>query len=820
MIDKPETSKASVSEGQLAFTGERFVPEVKGQLAYEHFHRYALAARYVSGRVVLDVASGEGYGSALLARYARSVVGVDVSQEAVNHAQRKYASLTNVSFLQGRCEELPFAESTFDVVVSFETIEHIAEQRRFLQEVRRVLKPDGLLILSSPNRAAYRKDSAQNPFHVHEVDRAELESLLRGVFPSIRLLGQRLTFSSYVWPLDSSERAGFCHYTDGNVTQSPQPPFEAEYFLALCTADDSVELPGVSLFTSCADDLLREYHDRGRWGQSLEAELQEKEQLLHALRQEITLLRRQTPKMSSTPERAVPEDCGCSDSLIEEGESVEEAVERLTRYVLEHPEDARAYNDLGVLHDMLGDVESAVAYFHKAVALASRFLVAKKNLADALIQQGNFEEATRLYQGIVGEHPDDVAALTSLGSLLLLANRASAKYYLRRAVELDPTNTTARALLDRFPEREIVAHENPNGGSDLRCVSCNYETKRQSEIHRYAADLHVHDLPAIHHVVNEASLSQWLKELTGESDIRDWWAKEISEMLKSRAGNVRVLSIGCGNGDVELDVLARVYEPERVQLLGLDLNPTMIERANALAAQRGFPQAVFSVQDLNNVKLSGQFDVVLASHSLHHIVELEKLFAAIDAAASEQFIFLVNDMIGRNGHVMWSATYSVVRTIWDTLDRKYKYNAYWKTYDDEPMNHDCSREGFEGIRAQDILPLLIQRFDCEMFLPFATIINRFTDRGYGHNFHPDDPEDRDLIMRILALDLALLKEKKLAPVQCLMKLRTKGAVRHLRYLFQTPEEVIQLRSREIGREEFVWGAPDTRRVETPSLVTS
>ncbi len=504
------------------------------------------------------------------------------------------------------------------------------------------------------------------------------------------------------------------------------------------------------------------------------------------------------------------------------------------------------HNELGVRAFHRGNLKLALQNFERAVRLDRDFLDARKNLADLYVHTGRPEDAIPHLRYVLSRSSDDAEALLSLGSICVSLDwYGDAFYFFNRVLAVDPSNETARELVEALQAKgftPVTAESELNEllrptSSDRRYHPMltltrrdahnpndtgegEYRRKLGAEIARYAGEINVHDLPPINHVVNEASLSQWLKELTGESDIRDWWAKEISEMLKSRAGNVRVLSIGCGNGDVELDVLARVCEPERVQLLGLDLNPTMIERANALAAERGFPQAVFSVQDLNNVNLSGQFDVVLASHSLHHIVALEKLFAAIDAAASEQFIFLVNDMIGRNGHVMWPATSSVVRTIWDTLDRKYKYNAYWKTYDDEPMNHDCSSEGFEGIRAQDILPLLIQWFDCEMFLPFATIINRFTDRGYGHNFHPDDPQDRDLIMRILDLDLALLKEKKLAPVQCLMKLRTKGAVRHLRYLFQTPEEVIQLRSREIGREEFVWGAPDTRRVETPSLVTS
>lgn len=504
------------------------------------------------------------------------------------------------------------------------------------------------------------------------------------------------------------------------------------------------------------------------------------------------------------------------------------------------------HNELGIRAFRKGNINLALQNFERAVRLNRDFLDARKNLADLYVQAGRPEDAIPHLWYILSRSSDDVEAYLSLGSICVsLGLYGDAFYFFNRVLAVSPAHETARELVEALktkgctpvtaesdlhemlrPRSQDLQHQpvlhlsRPVTGSKSDSPGEEYQRKLGTEIARYAAEINVHDLPPINHVVNGASLSQWLNELTGESDIRDWWAKEITALLNTRHDDVNVLSVGCGNGDVELDVLERVSEPHRVRLLGLDVNPLMIERANSMAAQRGLAHTVFALQDLNDVKLSGPFDVVLASHALHHIVDLEKLFAAIDAAASEQFIFLVNDMIGRNGHVMWPATYSVVRAIWDTLDRKYKYNAYWKDYDREPMNHDCSNDGFEGIRAQDILHLLIEQFDWEMFLPFSTIINRFTDRGYGYNFRPENPADVDLIMRILALDVQLLKEKKLAPVQCLMKLRKKGSVQQPRYLFQTPEEVLQLRTREIGRDEFVWGAPDGIEVETSSRVTA
>ena len=186
-----EIFKRVVPDTPLEWTGERLTTATAGQVEIEHLHRYFLARALCRGRDVLDVASGEGYGTALLAQTALSVIGVEVSAEAVAHAAEAYRQ-PNLRFLEGDARHLPLDDASVDTVVSFETIEHLYEHDQFLAEVRRVLRPGGRFIISSPERDIYSPSgSSANPYHVRELTTAEFSALLRDSFAHVRLLGQR-----------------------------------------------------------------------------------------------------------------------------------------------------------------------------------------------------------------------------------------------------------------------------------------------------------------------------------------------------------------------------------------------------------------------------------------------------------------------------------------------------------------------------------------------------------------------------------------------------------------------------------------------------
>jgi SAM-dependent methyltransferase len=192
-----------MDEVRLEWTGERCLPwgdEVQG--IYEHLHRYEFASRFVAGKRVLDLASGEGYGAAILARQAALVVGVELDAEAVAHSRTSY-SRPNLTFEHGSMLDLgAHDDGAFDAVVCYEAIEHIEEQRDLVGQVDRVLAHEGVFITSTPDRETYNASIHEaNPFHVRELSQAELLDLLRPPFEHVALWGQNGIGGSRLYPL-------------------------------------------------------------------------------------------------------------------------------------------------------------------------------------------------------------------------------------------------------------------------------------------------------------------------------------------------------------------------------------------------------------------------------------------------------------------------------------------------------------------------------------------------------------------------------------------------------------------------------------------
>ena len=282
-----EIFKRVVPDTPLEWTGERLTTATAGQVEIEHLHRYFLARALCRGRDVLDVASGEGYGAALLAQTALSVIGVEVSAEAVAHAAEAYRQ-PNLRFLEGDARRLPLDDASVDTVVSFETIEHLYEHDQFLAEVRRVLRPGGRFIISSPERDIYSPSgSSANPYHVRELTRAEFSALLRDSFAHVRLLGQRPMLGSVLVSEGDGasqsltfEKRGPCHFEAAGGLPRPV------YLVAVASDQPVADVPD-SLYIETAE--IGTVMAAANAADAATAELT-------ALRARVTLPRRPRPK--------------------------------------------------------------------------------------------------------------------------------------------------------------------------------------------------------------------------------------------------------------------------------------------------------------------------------------------------------------------------------------------------------------------------------------------------------------------------------------------------------------------------------------------
>lgn len=166
----------------------------------EHLHRYAVATEFVKNKIVLDIACGVGYGSYLLAAYALKVTGIDINKESIEVAKKKY-SRPQLSFLNGDVENIPVENASFDVVISFETLEHITNHDKMLEEIKRVIKPGGLLLISTPDKLIYsEKANHHNPFHKKELYKDEFELLICRYFKNNQLIYQSSGTVSIIMP--------------------------------------------------------------------------------------------------------------------------------------------------------------------------------------------------------------------------------------------------------------------------------------------------------------------------------------------------------------------------------------------------------------------------------------------------------------------------------------------------------------------------------------------------------------------------------------------------------------------------------------------
>ena len=317
----------------------------------------------------------------------------------------------------------------------------------------------------------------------------------------------------------------------------------------------------------------------------------------------------------------------------------------------------------------------------------------------------------------------------------------------------------------------------------------DYTSRIAAERAIFADQAIVHELPDIYHYWSNKYLRPRTETL-GFSNPDQFFALFLERSFaETMSRPAKFVSVGCGNCDTEVRV-ARLLLDRGVSdftIECLDINADMLERGRAMAKENGVATQILPMQgDFNRWRPSHSYDAVMANQSLHHVVELEHLFSAVSEAIVANGRFITADIIGRNGHMLWPEARALLDEFWAELPPKRRYNVQLKRVEERFEDWDCSKEGFEGIRAQDILPLLIERFDFEFFFGFANIIDPFIGRSFGHHFDADSVEDRAFIDRVHARDDAEIIAGRIKPTHIMGVMRNKPFATHSYWENLTP----------------------------------
>jgi SAM-dependent methyltransferase len=340
------------------------------------------------------------------------------------------------------------------------------------------------------------------------------------------------------------------------------------------------------------------------------------------------------------------------------------------------------------------------------------------------------------------------------------------------------------------------APEEPAASASVPDAADDYAARLRQEQEIFAGQTDVNELPAIFHYWSHTYLRPKLEHF-GCANPDEFFANALQAALHDAPQRpARFVSLGAGNCDTEVRV-AQILAARGLRdfvLECVDINPVMLERGAALARDAGLREQVVPVSgDFNDWLPARRYDAAMANQSLHHVVNLEGLFDAVAASLPPHGRFVVSDMVGRNGHLRWPEALAIVREYWSELPPEYRYHRQLLCQWDEYTDFDCSGEGFEGIRAQDILPLLTERFGFESFLGFANVIDPFIDRGFGGHFDAESARDRDLIDRIHARDEAEMLTGAVKPTHLMAVMRGlpyTGTTRVWRHM--TPQHSLRL----------------------------
>jgi len=286
----------------------------------------------------------------------------------------------------------------------------------------------------------------------------------------------------------------------------------------------------------------------------------------------------------------------------------------------------------------------------------------------------------------------------------------------------------------------------------------------------------MHEQPPIFGYWSEKYLRAKSKDRVSDVSIDKFFASAIVDAANA-SGIARVLSVGAGDATQEILIAKQLQlmGREDIEIICADLTPALIADAGVKIAEAGLQGRLTArLVDLNRNFPTEPVGAVMVIDALHHILNLEGLFEQVDNAIGRSGSFIFRDVIGRNGHMRWPEVLESLRALWPRLPERFRQHYIKGTVDLWFENFDCSVEGFEGIRSQDIMPLLADRFDFDQLLTYGGLVDVFVDRIFGWNFDPEQDEDRAFIESLQAAEDSLTASGALKPTQIYAVARRRG----------------------------------------------
>ena len=302
----------------------------------------------------------------------------------------------------------------------------------------------------------------------------------------------------------------------------------------------------------------------------------------------------------------------------------------------------------------------------------------------------------------------------------------------------------------------------------------NYQRLVEAEKQIYTGERPSASIPAIFTYWASRYLSPRMRRIFGTPQIEGFFASEIARGCRGISEFPwRILSLGSGECSLEVEI-AKHLDKSAVdfRLTCTDISPRMLEAGKRLVNAARFGERFAFVEcDINSAFPKGPWHAVIANHCLHHFVELEYIFENLRSELAEEGCAIISDMIGRNGHMRWPEVLSVVSALWDTLPPAKRVDRINRIQRTDFVNFDCAAGTLEGIRSQDILPLMLDRFHFERFLAYGGVPDIFVDRMYGPNFDVNSTLDVAFIDLLETVNDRLLKAGVIKPTMMFATVR-------------------------------------------------